>query len=46
MNTLTSGLDDVIARDSDLVKRMINWGMRQLNHQTRLKKLLIQQVAA
>lgn len=46
MNTLTSGLDALFASNNKLVKQFTNWGLRQLNHQASVKKLLIQQVAA
>lgn len=46
MNTLTSGLDALFASDSKVFKQLTNWGLRQLNHQKSVKKLLIQQVAA
>ena len=46
MNTLTSGLDALFATDSRVFKQLTNWGLRQLNHQAGVKKLLIQQVAA
>jgi 2-polyprenylphenol 6-hydroxylase len=46
MNTLTSGLDTLFASDSRVVKQLTNWGLRQLNHLGRVKKLLIQQAAA
>jgi 2-polyprenylphenol 6-hydroxylase len=43
MNTLTSGLDTLFANESSMVKNMTGWGLKQLNRQTTLKKLLIQQ---
>lgn len=46
MNTLTTGLDALFASESGMIKKVTNWGLRQLNRQTSLKKLLIQQVAA
>lgn len=46
MNTLTTGLDYLFASDKTLVKKVTNWGLRQLNRQLSIKKLLIQQVAA
>jgi 2-polyprenyl-6-methoxyphenol hydroxylase-like FAD-dependent oxidoreductase len=46
MNTLTSGLDALFSNDSKVLKQLTNWGLRQLNHQASVKKLLIQQVAA
>jgi len=46
MNTLATGLDYLFAGESGAVKKAINWGLQQLNHQTTLKKLLIQQVAS
>jgi 2-polyprenylphenol 6-hydroxylase len=46
MNTLTTGLDALFASDSEMVKKVTNWGLQQLNRQSTLKKLLIHQVAA
>jgi ubiquinone biosynthesis UbiH/UbiF/VisC/COQ6 family hydroxylase len=46
MNTLTSGLDTLFASDNRLLKHFTNWGLRQLNRQVSVKKLLIQQAAA
>jgi 2-polyprenylphenol 6-hydroxylase len=46
MNALTTGLDYLFASESVLLNKVTNWGLRQLNRQTTLKKLLIQQVAA
>jgi 2-polyprenylphenol 6-hydroxylase len=46
MNMLTTGLDALFASDISLMKQVTNWGLRQLNCQVTLKKLLIQQVAA
>ncbi len=46
MNTLTSGLDALFASDSRVLKQLTNWGLRQLNRQANVKKLLIQQAAA
>jgi 2-polyprenylphenol 6-hydroxylase len=46
MNTLTSGLNALFASDSSVLKQLTSWGLRQLNHQGSIKKLLIQQVAA
>ena len=46
MNTLTSGLDALFASNSRVLKQLTNWGLRQLNYQGSVKKLLIQQVAA
>ena len=46
MNTLTLGLDALFASDSKGLKQLTSWGLRQLNHQGSVKKLLIQQVAA
>ncbi len=45
MNTLTTGLDYLFASDTGLVKKLTHWGLRQLNHQTTIKKLLIQHAA-
>lgn len=45
MNTLNSGLDALFVNDSAVIKKVAGWGFKQLNHQTTLKKLLIQQVA-
>ena len=45
MNTLTSGLDALFANESSIVKNVAGWGLKQLNHQATLKKLLIQQAA-
>ena len=46
MNTLTTGLDYLFASESIMLKKVTHWGLRQLNRQTTLKKLLIQQAAA
>jgi 2-octaprenylphenol hydroxylase len=46
MNTLTTGLDALFASESRMMKKVTNWGLRQLNRQASLKKLLIQQAAA
>ena len=46
MNQLTSGLDDLFASESKIVKKVTTWGLRLLNKQAHIKKLLIQQVAA
>jgi ubiquinone biosynthesis UbiH/UbiF/VisC/COQ6 family hydroxylase len=46
MNTLMTGLDYLFASDSAMVKKATNWGLRQLNGQTAIKKLLIQQATA
>jgi 2-polyprenyl-6-methoxyphenol hydroxylase-like FAD-dependent oxidoreductase len=46
MNLLTTGLDYLFASENAAVKKATNWGLRQLNQQTAIKKLLIQQVAA
>jgi 2-polyprenylphenol 6-hydroxylase len=45
MNTLTTGLDYLFASESAMLKKVTNWGLQQLNRQTTLKKLLIQQAA-
>ncbi len=45
MNTLTSGLDALFAYDSAVLKKITDWGFRQLNRQLFLKKILIQQAA-
>ncbi len=46
MNTLTTGLDYLFASENSLVKTVTQWGLRQLNRQASIKKLLIQQAAA
>jgi len=46
MNSLTSGLDALFASDHKMLKQLTNLGLRQLNRQTSIKKLLIQQAAA
>jgi 2-polyprenyl-6-methoxyphenol hydroxylase-like FAD-dependent oxidoreductase len=46
MNLLTTGLDYLFASENAAVKKATNWGLRQLNQQTAIKKLFIQQVAA
>ena len=46
MSALTTGLDYLFASDIGLVKKLAHWGLGQLNRQTILKKLLIQQAAA
>jgi 2-octaprenylphenol hydroxylase len=45
MNTLTTGLDALFANDSAGMKKVTDWGFRQLNRQLFLKKILIQQAA-
>ncbi len=45
MNTLTNGLDSLFANDHAAIKKLTNWGFKQLNRQAILKKLLIQQAA-
>ena len=45
MNTLTSGLDALFANESSMAKNIAGWGLKQLNRQSTLKKLLIQQAA-
>jgi 2-polyprenyl-6-methoxyphenol hydroxylase-like FAD-dependent oxidoreductase len=45
MNTLTTGLDFLFAHNSSMMKKAINWGLRQLNRQAAIKKLLIQHAA-
>ena len=46
MNSLTSGLDGLYANESSMLKKARQWGLRQLNDQVAIKKLLIQEVAA
>lgn len=46
MNALTTGLDELFASDINLVKKWTHWGLRQLNQQAIIKKLLIQQAVA
>jgi 2-polyprenylphenol 6-hydroxylase len=46
MNMLTTGLDYLFASENSMVMKATNWGLRQLNRQTTIKKLLIQQAAA
>lgn len=46
MNVLTTGLDELFASDINLVKKWTHWGLRQLNQQAAIKKLLIQQAVA
>ena len=46
MTQLTSGLDALFASDNSWLKQARQWGLRQLNAKTAIKKLLIQQVAA
>jgi ubiquinone biosynthesis UbiH/UbiF/VisC/COQ6 family hydroxylase len=46
INTLTTGLDKLFASDSRFIKQVTNWGLRQLNRQAAIKKLLIQQATA
>jgi 2-polyprenylphenol 6-hydroxylase len=46
MNSLTSGLDYLFASDNGFIRTATNWGLRQLNRQAGIKKLLIQQAAA
>ncbi len=43
MNSLTSGLDYLFASDQTALKKLTNWGLRQIKRQPSLKKLLIQQ---
>ena len=46
MNALTTGLDALFASNINLVKKWTHWGLRQLNQQSAIKKLLIQQAVA
>lgn len=46
MNTLTTGLDYLFATENRLLKKLTQWGFSQINQQTSIKKLLIQQAAA
>ncbi len=46
MSALATGLDYLFASNISLVKKLTHWGLRQLNRQTTIKKLLIQQAAA
>ena len=46
MTQLTSGLDGLFASENGVLKQARQWGLRQLNAKTAIKKLLIQQVAA
>jgi 2-polyprenylphenol 6-hydroxylase len=46
MNTLTSGIDALFASNNKFFKQFTNWGLRQLNRQASVKKILIQQAAA
>jgi 2-polyprenylphenol 6-hydroxylase len=46
MNTLTTGLDYLFASENSLVNKATQWGLRQLNRQPSIKKLLMQQAAA
>ena len=46
MNSLTSGLDGLYTKENSTLKKVRQWGLRQLNDQVAIKKLLIQQVAA
>jgi 2-polyprenylphenol 6-hydroxylase len=45
MNMLTSGLDALFAVENSMVKNMAGWGLKQLNRQATVKKLLIQLAA-
>jgi 2-polyprenylphenol 6-hydroxylase len=45
MNALTTGLDYLFASESVMLRKVTHWGLQQLNRQTMLKKLLIQQAA-
>jgi 2-polyprenylphenol 6-hydroxylase len=45
MNTLTTGLDYLLASESTILKKVTHWSLQQLNRQAILKKLLIQQAA-
>ena len=46
MNSLTSGLDYLFANNIGIAKQVANWGLRKLNGQAIIKKLLIQQAVA
>jgi 2-polyprenylphenol 6-hydroxylase len=46
MNTLTSGLDALFATENRWLNGLRDWGFKQLNAQTSIKKLLIQQATA
>lgn len=43
MNSLTSGLDYLFATQQAGLKKLTNWGLRQIAQQPSIKKLLIQQ---
>ena len=45
MNSLTSGLDYLFASEQYFLKKLANWGMRQLNKQAIMKKIMIKQAA-
>ena len=46
MKGLTSSLDALFANEQNLVKKLTNFGMQQLNRQSLMKKILIQQAVA
>ncbi len=46
MNSLTTGLDYLFASENSFVKTATHLGLRQLNRQAVIKKLLVQQAAA
>ena len=46
MNGLTSGLDWLFASEHDALKKLTNWGMRAINKQIVIKKVLIKQAVA
>jgi len=46
MNSLVSGLDYLFASEQGVLKKLGVWGMRKLNNQTLIKKVLIKQAVA
>ncbi|PCI62113.1 MAG: ubiquinone biosynthesis protein UbiH [Methylophilaceae bacterium] len=46
MNMLTSGLDSWFSKESDVLKKMTVWGMRQLDKHRIFKKILVKQAVS
>lgn len=46
MNTLISGLDYLFAKDSTVMKSMVEWGMGEVNKHPIIKNILIKQAVA
>ena len=46
MNYLTSGLDYLFASEQTLLKRLTHFGLHQMNRQSAIKKMLINQAVS